>query len=88
MYAELNTKSDYCLNCGYDGEIKIIDKDNRLMFQCPNCKCLDQNKLYTARRTCGYIGVGLGNGFNQGRMGDIHDRYVHLDNHDVAVGCC
>ena len=53
MYAELNTKSDYCLNCGYDGEIQIIEQDNKLKWQCPNCGNMDQNKMSVARRTCG-----------------------------------
>ena len=53
MYAELNTKSDYCLNCGYDGEIQIIEQDNKLKWQCPNCGNTDQNKMSVARRTCG-----------------------------------
>lgn len=78
MYAELNTKSDYCQECGYDGEIKIIDKDGKLDWQCPNCGNEDHNKMNVARRTCGYIGVNF---FNQGRTDEIRNRYVHLDNH-------
>ena len=80
MYAELNTKSDYCQVCGYDGEIEIIDKpDGRLGWKCPNCGNTDQTKMNVARRTCGYIGSQF---WNQGRTQEIRDRYVHLDNHD------
>ena len=78
MYAELNTKSDYCQVCGYDGEIKIIDKDGKLDWQCPNCGNTDHSKMNAARRTCGYIGTNF---FNQGRTDEIRNRYVHLDNH-------
>lgn len=78
MYAELNTKSDYCQVCGYNGEIKIIDEDNKLIWECPNCKNRDKNKLNVARRTCGYIG---NNFWNYGRTNEIQDRYVHLDDH-------
>ena len=81
MYAELNTKSDYCQVCGYDGEIKIIDKDNELIWECPNCGNRDKNKMNVARRTCGYIGTNF---WNQGRTQEIKERYVHLDNHDVG----
>ena len=81
MYAELNTKSDYCQVCGYDGEIKIIDKDGRLDWQCPNCGNMDHSKMNVARRTCGYIGTNF---FNQGRTDEIRNRYVHLDNHEVG----
>lgn len=80
MYAELNTKSDYCQCCGYDGEIKIVtDKDGKLIWECPNCGNRDQRKMNVARRTCGYIGS---NGFCQGRTAEIKDRYVHLGNLD------
>ena len=78
MYAELNTKSDYCMNCGYDGELKIIDKDNRLEWECPNCGTQDRSKLSVVRRVCGYLSSNV---FNQGRTNDIRDRYVHLDDH-------
>lgn len=80
MYAEINTKSDYCQVCGYDGEIKIIDKDNELAWQCPNCGNTDKNKMNVARRTCGYIGTNF---WNQGRTQEIKERYVHLDDHDL-----
>lgn len=82
MYAELNTKSDYCQVCGYDGEISLIDEDGKLIWECPHCKNRDTNKMNVTRRTCGYIGTAT-NGWNQGRLGDIHDRYVHMDNHAV-----
>ena len=78
MYAELNTKSDYCQVCGYDGEIKIIDKDGKLDWQCPNCGNTVHSKMNVARRTCGYIGTNF---FNQGRTDEIRNRYVHLDDH-------
>lgn len=78
MYAELNTKSDYCQECGYDGEIKIIDDNNTLIWECPNCGNRDKNKLNVARRTCGYIGSNF---WNQGRTEEIAERYVHLDDH-------
>lgn len=80
MYAELNTKSDYCQVCGYDGEIELVDKDGKLIWKCPNCGNQDTNKMNVARRTCGYLGTAT-NGWNQGRLGDIRDRYVHLDDH-------
>lgn len=80
MYAELNTKSDYCQVCGYDGEIKIIDEDNKLTWECPNCGNRDQTKMNVARRTCGYIGSNF---WNQGRTEEIAERYVHLDDHEV-----
>lgn len=82
MYAELNTKSDYCQVCGYDGEISLIDEDGKLIWKCPNCGNQDSNKMNVARRTCGYIGTAT-NGWNQGRLGDIHDRFVHLDDHEA-----
>lgn len=75
MYAELNTKSDYCQCCGYDGEIKIVEKDNKLIWRCPNCGNEDQNKMNVARRTCGYIGTQF---WNQGRTQEIQDRVLHL----------
>ena len=75
MYAELNTKSDYCQCCGYDGEIKIVEDDGKLVWECPKCGNRDQNKLNVARRTCGYIGTQFG---NQGRTQEIKDRVLHL----------
>lgn len=75
MYAELNTKSDYCQVCGYDGEIKIVDENNELIWECPNCKNRDKTKMNVARRTCGYIGTNF---WNQGRTEEINERYVHL----------
>jgi ribonucleoside-triphosphate reductase (formate) len=75
MYAELNTKSDYCQVCGYDGEIKIVEDDGKLVWECPNCKNRDQSKLNVARRTCGYIGTQF---WNQGRTEEIKDRVLHL----------
>ena len=76
MYAELNTKSDYCEHCGYDGEIKIITEPNgKLVWECPNCGCRDQEQLFVARRTCGYIGTQF---WNQGRTAEIKDRVLHL----------
>ena len=79
MYAELNTKSDYCQVCGYDGEISLIDECGKLIWECPHCHNRDPKKMNVTRRTCGYIGTAT-NGWNQGRLGDIHDRFVHLDN--------
>ncbi len=76
MYAELNTKSDFCEKCGYDGEIKIVeDEACKLVWECPNCGNRDQNKLFVARRTCGYIGTQF---WNQGRTQEIRDRVLHL----------
>ena len=76
MYAELNTKSDYCENCGYDGEIKIVTDDSgKLVWECPNCGNRDQAKLFVARRTCGYIGTQF---WNQGRTQEIKERVLHL----------
>lgn len=76
MYAELNTKSDYCQVCGYDGEIQIItDKGGKLIWECPNCKNRDQSKMNVARRTCGYIGSQF---WNQGRTQEIRERVLHL----------
>nr|DAE83796.1 MAG TPA: anaerobic ribonucleoside triphosphate reductase [Bacteriophage sp.] len=79
MYAELNTKSDYCQVCGYDGEIKIIDENNKLIWECPNCGNRDKSKMNVSRRTCGYIGSNF---WNQGRTEEIKERYVHLT--DIA----
>ena len=77
MYAELNTKSDYCQVCGYDGEIKIVEDDGKLVWECPHCHNRDQSKLklFVARRTCGYIGTQF---WNQGRTAEIKDRVLHL----------
>ena len=76
MYAELNTKSDFCQECGYDGEIQIVeDEDGKLVWECPNCKNRDQSKMNVARRTCGYIGTQY---WNQGRTSEIQDRVLHL----------
>ena len=80
MYAELNTKSDYCQECGWDREIEIVEDDSgKLIWRCPNCGNTNTDKMNIARRTCGYIGT---NGFNQGRTQEINNRYVHLDCHD------
>ena len=75
MYAELNTKSDYCQECGYDGEIMIVEDDGKLVWECPHCGNRDQEKLNVARRTCGYIGTQF---WNQGRTEEIRDRVLHL----------
>ncbi len=75
MYAELNIKSDYCMCCGYDGEIKVVDDDGKLVWECPNCGNRDQHKMSVARRTCGYIGTHF---WSQGRTDEIRNRYVHL----------
>ena len=75
MYAELNTKSDYCQECGWDGEIQIVEDGGKLIWECPNCKCRDQSKMNVARRTCGYIGTQY---WNQGRTNEIKDRVLHL----------
>ncbi len=75
MYAELNTKSDFCQVCGYDGEIQIIEEDKKLIWECPNCKNRDQSKMNVARRTCGYIGTQF---WNQGRTQEIKERVLHL----------
>ncbi|MBE5828711.1 MAG: anaerobic ribonucleoside-triphosphate reductase [Butyrivibrio sp.] len=78
MYAELNTKSDYCQCCGYDGEIKVVtDTDGKLVWECPNCGNRDQNKMNVARRTCGYIGTQF---WNQGRTQEIKERVLHMSN--------
>lgn len=77
MYAELNSKSDYCMVCGYDKEIKIITNDSgKLIWECPNCGNHDQNKMSVARRTCGYIGTNF---WNQGRTQEIKERVLHID---------
>ena len=75
MYAELNTKSDFCQVCGYEGEIKIVEDDSKLVWECPNCKNRDEKKLNVARRTCGYIGTNF---WNQGRTQEIAERVLHL----------
>ena len=75
MYAELNTKSDYCQECGFDGEIKIVEDEGKLIWKCPKCGNTNQNKLNVARRTCGYIGTQF---WNQGRTQEIADRVLHL----------
>ncbi|MBQ3417636.1 MAG: anaerobic ribonucleoside-triphosphate reductase [Ruminococcus sp.] len=75
MYAELNTKSDYCQVCGYDGEIAVVEEDGKLVWECPNCQNRDQNKMNVARRTCGYIGTQY---WNQGRTQEIKERVLHL----------
>lgn len=79
MYAELNTKSDYCQICGYDGEIKIVDEGGELIWECPNCRNRNKDKMNVARRTCGYIGT---NYWGKGRTQEINERYVHLT--DIA----
>ena len=75
MYAEMNIKSDYCQCCGFDGEIEIIHDNGKLVWECPNCKNRDQDKMNVARRTCGYIGS---NYWNQGRTQEIEQRFVHV----------
>ena len=75
MYAELNTKSDYCQVCGFDGEIQIVEDDGKLVWECPNCGNRDQDKMNVARRTCGYIGTQF---WNQGRTAEIKERVLHL----------
>ena len=82
LYAELNTKSDHCENCGYDGEIKIIHKDGKRVWQCPQCGCTDQNKMHVARRTCGYIGTQY---WNQGRTQEIAERVLHVAVEDESI---
>ena len=81
QYAEINTKSDYCQVCGFDGEILL---DENLEWYCPNCGNRDHNKMNVCRRTCGYLGDNF---WNRGRTQDINDRYVHLDNHLMKEGC-
>ncbi|MCR5426787.1 MAG: anaerobic ribonucleoside-triphosphate reductase [Lachnospiraceae bacterium] len=81
VYAELNTKSDYCEVCGYDGEIRVVsDDDGKLVWECPNCGNRDQNQMFVARRTCGYIGTQF---WNQGRTQEIKERVLHLSNHKL-----
>ena len=77
MYAELNTKSDYCQICGYDGEIEIVSEEGsgKLVWRCPNCGNMDQDQMSVARRTCGYIGTQF---WNQGRTQEIKERVLHL----------
>jgi ribonucleoside-triphosphate reductase len=75
MYAELNTKSDYCHVCSYDGEIRIVEDDGKLVWECPNCKNRDQEKMNVTRRTCGYLGSNF---WNQGRTQEIKERVLHL----------
>ena len=75
MYAELNTKSDYCQVCGYDGEIRIVEEDGKLLWECPNCGNRDEKRMNVCRRVCGYLGT---NYFNQGRTAEIADRVLHL----------
>ena len=77
IYAELNSKSDYCQECGWDGEIDIVKEDGKLIWKCPNCGNTDQNKMNVARRTCGYIGTQF---WNQGRTAEIADRVLHVSN--------
>lgn len=80
MYAELNTKSDYCADCGYDGEIKMVkDKNGKRIWECPNCGNQDQQRLSVIRRVCGYLGNLSKNGANQGRLGEIEDRVLHVE---------
>lgn len=79
MYAELNTKSDYCQKCGFDGEIQIIDNNGKLSWRCPQCGNEDKNTMSVTRRTCGYLGSNF---WNQGRTQEIKERYVHIDNHE------
>ena len=75
MYAELNTKSDYCQECGWDGEIEIVEEDGKLIWKCPKCGNTDEAKMNVARRTCGYIGTQY---WNQGRTQEIKERVLHL----------
>lgn len=75
IYAELNTKIDLCEKCGYEGEIKIVEKNGKLIWKCPNCGCEDESLMHVARRTCGYIGTQY---WNQGRTQEIKDRVLHL----------
>ena len=75
MYAELNTKSDYCMACGYDGEIRIVEDDGKLVWECPNCGNRDEKRMNVCRRVCGYLGTNF---FNQGRTAEIADRVLHL----------
>ena len=77
MYAEINTKSDYCQECGYEGEIEIKGETGKFYWECPNCGNRDQDKMNVARRTCGYVGTNF---WNQGRTEEIYERVIHLDN--------
>ena len=83
MYAELNSKSDYCMVCGYDKEIKIItdEKTGKLAWECPNCGNRNQHLMSVARRTCGYIGTQF---WNQGRTQEIKERVIHLDDKELT----
>ena len=84
MYAELNTKSDYCHVCGSSEEIQIVEEGNKLIWECPNCGNRDQSKMNVTRRTCGYIGSNF---WNQGRTEEIRDRYVHLGQEEEIQLC-
>lgn len=75
MYAEINSKTDYCMNCGYDGEIEVIGEEGNQHWECPNCHCTDEKKMYVVRRTCGYLGS---NYWNAGRTAEISERVLHL----------
>ena len=77
MYAEINSKSDYCQECAYSGEIQIKGEPGKLYWECPNCGNTDQSKMNVARRVCGYISTNF---FNQGRTQEINERVLHLDN--------
>lgn len=81
LYAELNTKSDYCSHCGYDGEIQAVKEGNRWIWKCPNCGCTNEDEMWITRRTCGYIGT---QGFNQGRTEEIAERVLHVDIPDAS----
>lgn len=81
LYAELNTKSDHCNACGFEGEIKVLKDGDRWVWECPNCGCRDQNKMHVVRRTCGYIGTQY---FNQGRTEEIAERVLHVAIEDDA----
>ena len=76
MYAELNTKSDYCQVCGYDGEIQIVDDDGKWVWECPNCGNRDEKRMNVCRRVCGYLGTNF---FNNGRTEEIKERVLHVD---------
>ena len=75
MYAELNTKSDYCQKCGFDGEIRIVKDDGKLVWECPNCGNRDKDRMNVVRRTCGYLGENF---WNEGRTQEIKERVMHL----------
>ena len=85
MYAELNCKSDYCQECGFDGEIEIVQEQGKLIWKCPNCGNTDQHKMNVARRTCGYIGTQY---WNQGRTEEIRDRVLHVSMDEPVCNCC